>query len=366
MWKHNGYSIIELVVVLAGLSLLTSIAITRFNSFFKYLELDETFAHVNEISAQCLQDLGNNSSNSSTAAVVDSALLSRTFFEINGSYSNCHYFELKPKTAGGENDLRFGFGIYKGKVTKFAVSNSDSMDTECERWAGNLYCIKNASSSAASGYNTYFEHMEASRKERIKCETTFKGKLSTHSASTPVKRWDIAAESTCPLDAKENSDTSYKTTTCTATSSGCTKDAYIYDKKFVGYTNDDYTAAESAECSTALTNYLDSPGYEERDDLTLAKCPGKTFFTCNKTIQSSRSEWETCMVKSAIDKCAVDLETKRRNMAGNGPITVITPPPARPGANTYAPPPCGKNYYVCNQGVYDSQIDARNAVGPEC
>ena len=223
--QNNGYSIIELIVVLAGISVIASISIAQFNKFFKYLELTEIFAHINDISAQCLNDLSNSSSEKSTAAKYDNAILESNFFEISGSHSNCHYFEIKPKTVGGENDLRLGFGIYKGRVTKFAISNSNSMDADCERWSGSRYCIKNASSTTTSGFDKYFDHMEKVRKSRITCESTFETKLSSESQ---FNRWDNAAESNCPLDAKENSNTSYKTSTCK--SSGCTKKAYILTK----------------------------------------------------------------------------------------------------------------------------------------
>ena len=267
-------------------------------------------------------------------------MLKKTFFQINGGRKNCHYFELKPKTAGGENDLRFGFGIYKGRVTKFAISNADSMDTDCERWAGSRYCIKNASSTTSSGYNTYFDHMEAVRKARITCETAFKGKLTSE---TEYDRWDNAAESTCPLDAKENSDTSYKTTTCTT--SGCTKKAYIFDGKFVGYSQSDYTASTSAACATSLDTYLsglsETAAPETKSDVP--NCGGKTFYICNRQSQANETEWKACKIKQEVTACELSLSEL---WEGNDQIIDV------PGQGL---PPCGKKYYRCDNAIYDSK-----------
>ena len=337
---QKGYSIIELVVVLAGILLLTSLTATRFNSYFKNLELDETFALVNEIAAQCLNDLGNNSSKNSTAATYDVGLLDKNFFEISGSHSNCHFFEVKPKTGAVENDLRFGFGIYRGRLTKFAISNSDSMDTDCERWAGNRYCIKNASSTSTSGFDKYIDHMEKVRKAHIDCESTFETKLASESQ---FNRWDIAAESKCPLDAKENSDTSYKTSTCT--SSGCTKKAYIFDQKFVGYSESDLTASISAACATSLTTYLDGLSETGGPEIksNLANCGTKNFYICNRQSQATETEWKACKIQREITNCEIELNQAREG--GNGEFTVT-------GKGL---PPCGRTYYICNNAVYESQ-----------
>ncbi len=351
----KGYSLIELIVVLAGISLLTSLAITRFNSYFKYLDLDQTFAHVNEISAQCLNDLNKNNSSTNidisskpTAAVYNQALLDKNFFDISGSHNKCHYFELKPKTAGEENDLRFGFGIYKGRVTKFAISNDKSMDTDCERWAGDRYCIKNASSTTTSGFDKYFSHMEKVRRARIKCEQRFETKLASESE---FNRWNYTAESNCPLDAKENSDNSYKTSTCK--SSGCNKKAYIFDGKFVGYSQSDYTASTSAACSNSLDTYLaglsETAAPEIKSDLE--NCDKKTFYICNTQLQASETEWKACKIKQEVTACEIELdeEAAKDSTADENREYTVT------GQGL---PPCGVRYTICNKGVYNSPTDS--------
>ena len=338
--KANGFSIIELIAALGILSALASLTITQLNSYFKHLELNEIFTHTNEVAARCLNDLRGNSSKKETKAIVDAALLDKNFFEISGSHANCHYFELKPKSSGGVNDLRLGFGIYKGRITKFAISNSESMNTDCARWAGNSYCIKKASSTDTSGFDKYFNHMEKVRKARIDCESTFETKLASESK---FKRWDNSSDSECPLDIKENSETSYITSKCT--SQGCSKTAYIFEGKFVGYSEADYTASTSAACATTLKTYLDglSETAEPEQKDNIANCGGKTFYICNRRSQPTLRDYEACKIKQAVTTCEVALS---KLWKGTDSEIVV------PGQGL---PPCGKTYYRCKNAIYDSQ-----------
>ena len=134
-------------------------------------------------------------------------------------------------------------------------------------------------------------------------------------------------------DAKENSDTSFKTSTCT--SSGCTKKAYIFDQKFVGYSESDYTASISAACATSLTTYLD--GLSETADpeikSNLANCGTKNFYICNRQSQATETEWKACKIQREITNCEIELNQAREG--GNGEFTVT--------GKDY---PRGRTYYI--------------------
>ena len=54
-----GFSLVELVCVLAGVTLLTSIAATTIENNFVEFENDETQAHLNSAANECLRALGN-------------------------------------------------------------------------------------------------------------------------------------------------------------------------------------------------------------------------------------------------------------------------------------------------------------------
>ena len=128
-----GFSLIELITVLAGLVLLTSIASITFKNIFSDLENDEVQAHLNSIAADCLKITAKmadskedmisiTSKDDNPPASVDVAMLDKNNYAPNENHNTCNYFQIDPKNSDSKTHFSMGFGIANGKVTKWPPS----------------------------------------------------------------------------------------------------------------------------------------------------------------------------------------------------------------------------------------------------
>ena len=122
--ESRGFTLIELIVVLAGLGILSSLAIPNIARIFDFNNIDEAKSLLNTAAADCLQSARFNSG--SNTQEIDPSILSNTRlpsigYKINTSAEDCSYLELIPIL----NDIALiGFSITRGKVTKFATPTS--------------------------------------------------------------------------------------------------------------------------------------------------------------------------------------------------------------------------------------------------
>ena len=116
-----GFSLIELICVLSGITLLTSIAVTTIQNSFREFEMYETQAHLNSAANDCLRALSNlkapEKPNSKNLALdnqsskpdttkntdypylidaIDDRLLRKNGYKINSDFNNCFYFQIDP------------------------------------------------------------------------------------------------------------------------------------------------------------------------------------------------------------------------------------------------------------------------------
>ena len=121
----TGYSLIELITVVSGIALLTSIASTTLINIFSEFENDEVQAHLNSLAADCQKTYGNLADSNaamSAPASVDTNLLSKNNYEEN-SGNSCKYFQINPKDSTSKTHFSMGFGIFYSKILKFAVKD---------------------------------------------------------------------------------------------------------------------------------------------------------------------------------------------------------------------------------------------------
>ena len=69
--KHSGFTLLELIVVLAGLGILSSLAIPNFIKLLDSNKVDEIKALLNSAAADCLQN-----SRSETDPIIDDEIIS--------------------------------------------------------------------------------------------------------------------------------------------------------------------------------------------------------------------------------------------------------------------------------------------------
>ena len=84
--KSKGFTLLELIVVLAGLGILSSLAIPSYMRFLDYAKVDEAKALLNSAAADCLQGLRRDTTNKRIDEPINNDILSYTRL-INTGYT---------------------------------------------------------------------------------------------------------------------------------------------------------------------------------------------------------------------------------------------------------------------------------------
>ena len=374
-----GFSLIELVCVLAGVTLLASIAATTIQDNFDEFENEETQAHLNRAANECLKTLGSLQSperiNSKNLTLdhksgkqdpaknkdypylidaIDERLLEKNGYRINAKHNNCFYFQIDPIDSISNRHPSIGFGIHNGKVTKFGISPKSEVSSKsrdaCERWAGDK-CVN----TEAQSYDNFFTYMTNYKYNREMCELSFRKKLTKTPQSKTAVRWDGAEDQICNnKQPVQNNDTSYKTN-CSPRK--CNKTAYIFDGKFTGYTKYSQDEAQSTACSANISRYTNQDiqikgaiyNGEAIEKIDIPNCT-EPVSICRGSQFTNPDEFKECEIDTQVARCKIDLNRIRENESG-GPFTV--------GESTKAGesdlsglPPCGKQVWIKNKVVY--------------
>ena len=378
---NAGFSLIELIVVVAGLASLITIASTSFQKIYSDLENDEVQAHLNSTAAECLKALGNlrapenyaskninldNKSNNPDPTknkdypylidALDDRLLARNGYRINKAFQSCAYLQIDPIDADSNTHPSIGFGIYNGKLTKFGISPHDTQKhaarVMCERWAGDQ-----CSSQESESYNNFFVYMTNYRYNREKCELDFRKNLANNKGSNILVRWDSSNSSTCNGQTSvRNNNTNYKRA-CAL--SKCNKTAYVYDDKFTGYTKESQDSAQTIACSNNISKYINGEitangtkyDGDPKKDLRIPECR-ESVSICRDS-QVAAHNFDLCKIESTIEKCKIDLEQRiRTDPKGTGGPYVVGKGAGKNDTDLLGLPPCGQEVWVYNKAIY--------------
>lgn len=358
--SSSGFSLIELIVVLAGLGVLTAIAATSFQRIFTDQENDAVQAHLNSLAVDCLKIQAINADSKSAMSPptsVDTYLLNKNSY-IENSDNSCKYFQINPKDSTSKTHFSMGFGIANGKVTKFAIkdsANTSGIVNACKSWAGEGNCLDNG-----SDYTAFFEHMDNVRIARATCNINLNTYLNTPPPPNPPdggdkKTWDAETDKDCKNKTLPADKNSYSTVNCNT--NGCNKEVKIKNGQIVGYNESDYQLAEALLCQDSISAYINgdySGGSEIKTDLT--GCTEDKYI-CDYS-EVSKESYENCKIQEAISKCTVNLEYIRKNKPDSSNPYVVGA-----SANQDNPsnsdlvglPPCGQKVWVCKEVIYETK-----------
>jgi len=385
----RGFTLLELVVVLAGLSILSSLAIPNIAKIFDFNNIDEAKALLNTAAADCLQkerlesniDRGNIDSN-----ILSSNRLKSIGYKIDPEANKCSYLKITPINSKDKFRFPIGFAITNGRVTKIATPTTSDIGSinSCQSWAG-ANCQQSEEMKSLVAYNKRI------REAKTKCEKQYSEWMESN-GNGAISRWNPAADSAC-------ASTPPKVVNSTCTTNGCNRKVYALEGRIVGYTQDDYNKALEAKYGRICTEKVEglrrqSPPFtnsEERpitfkecgkqefwfhegtevasankwrelmctDEINkninetkktkLSFCGDKTYYFCEGKDQLSIDKWDTCVANNAEAKCLADKENARqRNHKGKYPGV------AGPGK-------CGETVWMCNRKIITSEADYQNS-----
>jgi prepilin-type N-terminal cleavage/methylation domain-containing protein len=135
--QTEGFSLLELAVVVAILSILAGISIPAFVNILKSSRIDEAKSKLNSAIAECLQKYRSDPINAATAVVPESSLagLEQAGYKIDASKNKCNDFMISPADPKENYLFPMGFMVRNGKVTKLATPASDrGSESACKSW----------------------------------------------------------------------------------------------------------------------------------------------------------------------------------------------------------------------------------------
>ena len=187
--NYKGFTIVELVVVLAGLAALASFSIPSVFRSIKLNRVEEAKALMNSYAADCLSKYRISTNpldfiENSTPDQLDNIKLSTLKYKIDGDKDKCSHLAIKPLIENEKDLFSFDFRMSSdGQILKTAApSDNPSFLNSCRSWAG-----KNCGLSEAQ--KAEFARLAALAKSKSECISRYNEWLSRNS-SGPYKSWD--------------------------------------------------------------------------------------------------------------------------------------------------------------------------------
>ena len=294
--KRNGFTLIELIVVLAGLGMLSSLAIPNYLKYLDNAKVDQAKSMLNSAAADCLQGLRNEGTSRlgkiTDEAILSSELMKSISYDFKADLKNCGSVLITTTDSTTPQRLPdLGFSISdSGKVSKQAVDAGGETTAPAKSWAGsNTSSVKGLEEFL--NYNALIAAAQATCKENLDNWLKSTGDGKTYS-------WNSSATSGCPSNPP-------KAESATCTTNGCNAPFYALDGKKVGTTADSYDAAHAAKYGKICTEKTkakreSTPPYTNPSStsITITECGAKQFWFYEGEDAGSQVAWEKLFYKA--------------------------------------------------------------------
>ena len=352
--KTEGFTLLELVIVLAGLGILSSLAIPNFIKYLDYAKVDEAKSLLNSVAADCLQKLrkdDNALGKEVDPLVISTDRLKNTGYSFNVNENPTTQVDYLPKCGSvfitamqpKDRDERYpdlGFIIdntpeNKGKLTKIAVNTGSDTEFAAKSWAGSKTTDSGALKKWQELNTAILNAQQSCKQSRLNFAKTI--------GNGPTKMWDPVASSGCtsspPID-EGNLDK--------CTPGGCTKDIWYLDGDICGTNQMDYQKCLDVKLGEVCAQRVD----QHRKDQTtssistptiITECEEPEFWFCNGSNKGSQSKLEECLRDQQEKNCITEQE-KARESGHTGKFGPL------PG-----PGKCADVKYICNKTFVSEQ-----------
>ena len=174
--NNKGFTLVELIVVIAGLSALASFTIPNFLNSIKLNKIEEAKAIMNGYASDCLGKFRISTDpaefiENETPDELDNIKLATLGYQIDGEKNKCSHLAIKPANENDEKLFAFDFRMSSdGLILKTGTpSNNPNFLNSCRGWAGKncglsdaqkaefarIANIAKAKSECISAYNTW-------------------------------------------------------------------------------------------------------------------------------------------------------------------------------------------------------------------
>ena len=329
VYKNDGYSLMELVVVVAGLAILSSLTIPNILGRVKLNKVEEAKALMNSFALDCLgkyrisTDPANFTKNA-TPDELDNVRLSTLQYQIDGDKNKCSHVAIKPLNENEKDLFAFDFRMSTdGLILKTAIpSDNPQFLNSCRSWAG-----KNCGLSDAQ--IAEFNRLDALAKAKAKCDSDFSAWLNNGNTGRYFA-WDTEKED-------------------------CVREVFGYKgRQYNSY--EAVLAAEKAEMgeecvnwreNLVTSNHISPNGNPE----TIAACNGQEWwFHSGEKPFTSQIAWNEFDNKAKIQACEQNREDAK-NGGHKGEYLHIPDGPS----------PCGTVTYFCNTKQYTTLDDYKTS-----
>ena len=303
---ENGYSLVEVVIVIAVLSTLSAISLPNIMKTINSNRIDEAKILMDSYAAECLREfrLGKDLSKTSPSTFSEKKINALGFKK--SSKEKCDNFSIEPSNANDNLyfQMDFRIGSESGTLIKTATPTANpSGSNSCELWAGDL-CT--TATSLKTNWNNIFDR----EKDQAKCESEFFIWRNSQPSGSK-NRWDESSNS-------------------------CTKKVWVH-KTYIADSESKYQEIKkSEECSSAKNVYSTYTG-----EKYIPSCE-KTFYFYSGIDMGSKNLLQGKLIEDNEVICKVNRENKRQT-ASNGKYT-----------GEQSSGSCGNTYWICNQRILSS------------
>jgi len=319
-YPNNGFTLMELVVVVAGLAILSSLSIPNILGRIKLNRVEEAKALMNSFALDCLGKyrISTDSSDfieNATPDELDNVRLSTLQYQIDGDKNKCSHVAIKPLNDNEKDLFAFDFRMSSdGRILKTAIpSDNPQFLNSCRSWAG-----KNCGLSDAQVAE--FARLALLAKAKASCDSEYNAWLSDGNSGEYVA-WNKTDEN-------------------------CTRPVFAFEGKpvnsleAVNQALKDKYGRKCMDWQQTKKNSISPNGNPETKN---PECGGVKYWFHTGNIFTTQAAW------TAHDNLIKEQACiKNRAKALSGKVK---------GQYTYTPsgpPPCGKVSWLCNGKEYET------------
>ncbi len=319
-YDNKGFTLMELIVVVAGLAILSSLSIPNILGRIKLNRVEEAKALMNSYALDCLGKyrISTDPANfieTATPDDLDNLRLSTLQYKIDGDKNKCSHVAITPLNDNEKDLFAFDFRMSSdGLILKTAIpSNNPNFLNSCRSWAG-----KNCGLSDAQVAE--FARQAAIAKARATCDAEYNAWLSAGNSGEYVS-WDRKKES-------------------------CTKEAFAFEGKPVNSLEAVNLALKEkygracADWRESKKNSISPNGNSETKN---PECGGVPYWFHSGNIFTTQAAW-TAHDNLIKEQACIQNRANALNGGVDGKYTY----------NPAGPPPCGKVVWFCNGEEYET------------